>query len=84
MGILSIQKEWKFKDFKNNIEDIKAEYEGIISSFSVFETKNNVIRLHSIREQIFRHENIQYWQRERTWEVLNGDMLVEKYKRLGG
>lgn len=84
MNKLSIQSEWKFKDFKGNIEDIKAEFEGIISSFCVFTIKQDIKQLHYLKEQIFNHENIQYWQRERTWEVLNGDFEIEKYKRLGG
>ena len=84
MDKLSIPNEWKFKDFKQSIEDIKAEFEGIISSFSMFTVKQDTKQLHYLKEQIFNHENIQYWQRERTWEVLNGDFEIEKYKRLGG
>ena len=74
--------DWKFKDVQNNIEAIKTRYEDILSSFSYSKYKERGHTLHKMRQEVFRYENIQYWQRERLWEVLNDDFTIEEFRRL--
>ena len=75
MSGLSLQENWKFKDVKENIEALVTEFEGLLSPFSYFE-------LYKLKEQVFNCNNIQYWQRERLWETLNGDFDIEDFKKL--
>ncbi len=74
---------WKFRDVQENIEAIKTQYEGGLSSFLCYQIKERGIALHNMRQKVFGYENIQYWQRERLWEVLNGDFGIEEFRRLG-
>lgn len=71
--------DWKFKDVQENIEMIKTRYEDILSSFF---WKERGCALHKMKQEVFRYENIQYWQRERLWEVLNEDFTIEEFRRL--
>ena len=82
MSGLSLQENWKFKDIKENIEALVTEFEGLLSPFSYFELKKRGYILHQIKEQVFNYANIQYWQRERLWETLNGDFEIEDFKKL--
>lgn len=82
MNGLSLEENWKFKDVKDNIEALVTEYEGLLSPFSYFELKKRGILLHKLKEQVFNYNNIQYWQRERLWETLNGDFDIEDFKKL--
>ena len=82
MSGLSLQENWKFKDVKENIEALVTEFEGSLSPFSYFELKKRGYILHQIKEQVFNYLNIQYWQRERLWETLNGDFDIEDFKKL--
>ena len=82
MSGLSLQENWKFKDIKDNIEALVSEFEGLLSPFSYFELKKRGILLHKLKEQVFKCNNIQYWQRERLWETLNGDFEIEDFKKL--
>ena len=80
--MLDLSVSWKFSDIQDNVETIKFQYEGILSSFLCYEIKEKGIALHKMKRQVFDYENIQYWQRERLWEVLNGDFDIEEFKRL--
>ena len=80
--MFELSANWKFKDIQDNIEAIKTQYEDILSSFSYVQLKERGIMLHKIRRQVFDYGNIQYWQRERLWEVMNGDFEIEKFRRL--
>ena len=82
MSGLSLQENWKFKDIKDNIEALVSEFEGLLSPFSCFELKKRGYSLHNLKKQVFNYTNIQYWQRERLWETLNGDFDIEDFKRL--
>ena len=82
MNGLGLQENWKFKDIKENIEALVTEFEGLLSSFSYFELKKRGVLLHRLKEQVFNYKNILYWQRERLWEVLNGDFEIDDFKKL--
>lgn len=81
--MVGLDSDWKFKDVQDNIETIKARYEFILSSFLLFQRKERGYALHKMKQEVFNYENIQYWQRERLWEVLNNDFTIEEFKRLG-
>lgn len=80
--MIELNPNWKFKDVQDNVEAIKTQYEGILSSFLCYEIKERGVALHKIKQEIFGYGNIQYWQRERLWEVLNGDFDIEEFRRL--
>ena len=80
--MLNLSINWKFSDIQDNVEAIKTQYVGVLSSFLVYEIKERGIALRTMKRQIFDYENIQYWQRERLWEVLNGDFEIEEFRRL--
>lgn len=80
--MLHIDSSWKFKEIKENIETIKSEYQGILLSFFWHQIKQKTEVIKKIKKQIFNFNNIQYWQRERLWEVLNDDLEIEKFRRL--
>lgn len=73
---------WKFSDVQDNVEAIKTRYELILSSFLCYQIKERGEALHTIKREVFDYPNIQYWQRERLWEVLNGDFEIEKFRGL--
>ena len=74
--------DWKFKDVQDNIEALKTQYDGVLMLFLWFQTKERTKLIHEAKVQIFSYENIQYWQREKLWEVLNGDFSIEEFRRL--
>ena len=80
--MLNLSVDWKFSDIQDNIETIKARYVGVLSSFLCYQLKERGNALHKMKEEVFRYENILYWQRERLWEVLNGDFEIEEFRRL--
>ena len=80
--MLDLGTNWKFSDIQDNIEAIKTEYKGVLSSFLCYETKEKLIALHNMKRQVFDYCNILYWQRERLWEVMNDDFSVEEFRRL--
>lgn len=83
MSGLSLQENWKFKDVKENIEALVSEFEGLLSPFSYFELNKRIEKVHQLKKQIFNYNNIQYWERERLWETLNGDYEIIKFKNIG-
>lgn len=82
MNGLSLQENWKFKDVKDNIEALVNQFEGLLSPFLYFDIKERRNLLRSMKNQVFNYNNILYWQRERLWEVLNGDFEIDKFKAL--
>lgn len=82
--MIGLNCDWKFKDVQNNVEAIKTQYEDVLSSFLCYETKEKTETLKAIKKEVFKFTNLQYWQRERLWEVLNEDLEIEKFKKIGG
>jgi hypothetical protein len=80
--MISLDSNWKFSDVQDNIEAIKTQYEEVLSSFFTYEMKEKRMATHFMKRQVFDYENILYWQRERLWEVLNGDFGIEEFRRL--
>ena len=82
MNGLSLQENWKFKDVKENIEALVSEFEGLLSSFLYFQSKEKLNTLRELKTQVFSYKNIQYWQREKLWETLNGDFGIDDFVNL--
>ena len=82
MSGLSLQENWKFKDVKDNVEALVNQFEGLLSPFLYFQGKERRNLLHNMKVQVFGFDNILYWQREKLWEVLNGDFDIDDFKRL--
>ena len=82
--MLELRVDWKFKDIQENIRALKSQYDRDLMPFLCIELKKKQEFTHEIKERIFNYENIQYWQRERLWETLNGDMDIEEFINLGG
>lgn len=82
MSGLSLQENWKFKDVKENIEALVSEFEGLLSSFLYFQSKEKLNTLRELKTQVFSYKNIQYWQREKLWETLNGDFGIDDFVNL--
>jgi len=76
---------WKFRDVQDNIEALISQYEGDLMPFLCsFQIKQKNARVHEIKVKVFSYTNIQYWQREKLWETLNGDCDIETFKSIGG
>lgn len=80
--MIGLDVNWNFKDVQNNVETIKTQFEGILSSFLWNKLKERGMALHRMKQEIFEYKNILYWQRERLWEVMNGDFDINKFKEL--
>lgn len=82
MSELGLCENWKFRDVKDNVEALVNQFEGLLSPFLCFELKKRVKVLRQTKKQVFDYTNILYWQREKLWEVLNGDFSIEEFKNL--
>ena len=80
--MLELKVNWKFKDIQENIRVLKSQYDRDLMPFLCIQLKKKQEFTHEIKEQIFRYENIQYWQREKLWETLNDDFSIEEFRRL--
>lgn len=80
--MILLNPDWKFKNIQENISAIKTQYDGILLPFLYFQAKSKTRVIHEIRQEVFTFNNIQYWQRERLWEVLNNDLEIEKFRSL--
>ena len=67
-----IDKGWNFKQAVDNIRAVKDDYLGLLSSFSIYETKQKRIKIQEIRKQIYELEIFE-WQKDRLWEYMNDD-----------
>lgn len=81
MQVDYIDLNWNFKEVVNNIEVIRTKTRGIIASFSSFEVKKQLQFKRNLRNTIYSLK-IQMWQKERMWEVLNGDFDIKNFKKL--
>jgi hypothetical protein len=68
-------KDYTFKQFVENIEALREQYSVLLSPFF------NVKMIRCWRTMIFSLP-IEYWKRERLWEVLNGDEEPELLYKL--
>ena len=84
MELLNLSQNWNFKDVKDNIEALVSQYKGTLASFSIYEHKQKIEALRQMKVQVYSFNNILYWQKDRLWEVLNGDFDILEFKIIGG
>lgn len=77
---LQIDTNWKFKQIIINLETIKDEFLGKLSSFSYFKLHDKVLFLKGIKEQIYSL-NIENWQCSKIWEYLNDNIELEEFNK---
>jgi len=76
-----ISPEWDFVEAVNNIEAIKDTYEGLLSSFSIYEVRQKKAVIQSFRDNIYELKILE-WQKDKLWEYLNGDIYYVVLKSL--
>lgn len=77
---LHIDPSWKFKQIINNLETIKDEFLGKLSSFSYFHLHEKVLFLRGIKDQIYSLK-IENWQCSKIWEYLNDNMELNEFDK---
>lgn len=67
-----IDKRWNFKQAVENIKAVKDYYIELLSSFSIYETKQKRITIQEIRKQVYELQILE-WQKDKLWEYMNDD-----------
>lgn len=78
---LIIDYNWTFKQVVDNIEVLKQDYLSFLDAFFCVKTSQPKPRIRDYRNAIFNLK-IEYWQKERIWEVLNDDFSIEELQRI--
>ena len=68
-------RDYTFKQFVENIQALKEQYTVLLTPFF------NEKMIRCWRTMIFSLQ-IEYWKRERLWEVLNGDESIDLLYKL--
>ena len=68
-------RDYTFRQFVENIQALKEQYTVLLTPFF------NEKMIRCWRTMIFSLQ-IEYWKRERLWEVLNGDESIELLYKL--
>ena len=68
-------RDYTFKQFVENIEALREQYTVLLTPFF------NEKMIRCWRTMIFSLQ-IEYWKRERLWEVLNGDESIDLLYKL--
>lgn len=76
-----INPEWTFKEVVENIEVVKSQTEGIITSFSSFEIKKQVKFKQQLRKKIYSLK-FEEWKKDRILECIYDYFEVEKIKEI--
>lgn len=70
-----IDKKWDFKQAVENIKTIRDTYKGLLSSFSIYETRQKKSLIQEVRKEIYELEILE-WQKDKLWEFLNDDETI--------
>lgn len=71
MEKLYIDPNWTFNQAVNHLKELKDEYQGILSSFSMFERKEWAEFIRTTRDSFYAL-NLLEWQIDRMWNYMNG------------
>lgn len=71
MKELNINQNWTFKEVVDNLKSLKADYEGILATFSEFKISDKVAFLKNTRDK-FYSLNLQEWEKDKIWNYMNG------------
>ena len=77
---LHIDPNWKFKQIIANIQTIKDEFLGKLSSFSYFKLHEKALFTKDCHSSIYSL-SIQEWQANKIWEYLNNDIELEELNK---
>lgn len=67
---------WDFRNLVEHIEEVKLEYNRVLASFSIFNSKLKREYIINARKEIY-NLSIFEWQKDRVWEYLNGDETLD-------
>lgn len=63
---------WTYKQAALNIRTLKLYYEGILASFSLWETREWATFIRSTRDKFYAL-NLLEWQKDNLWNCMNGN-----------
>lgn len=73
-----VNSEWAYKESLCYIRQLKAKYEGIMSSFCVFGGNYELFKtIKELKNQIY-NLNYENWKRDKIWEYLNNDITLNE------
>lgn len=78
-----IESDWTFKDVVSNIETLKNQYNGFLTSFSVFERKKALLLMRQFKTQ-FYSLHFEEYKRNLAWKYINDEIEYEELLELGG
>lgn len=76
-----INPEWTFKEVVENIEVVKSQTEGIITSFSSSEIKKQICFKRQLRNKIYSLK-FEEWKKDRIIECIYDYFEVEKLQQM--
>ena len=81
MHEININPKWTFKEVIQNIEVIKSQVRDIITSFSYFELKEEVIFKKQLRDTIYSF-HFEEWKKDKIFEFIYEDIQLETLKKM--
>jgi hypothetical protein len=78
-----IESGWTFSDVVSNIEALKNQYNGFLTSFSVFERKKALQLMRQFKTKIYSLHFEEY-KRNLVWRYINDEIEYEELLILGG
>lgn len=78
-----IESDWTFSDVVSNIEALKNQYNGFLTSFSVFERKKALQVMRKFKTQLYSLHFEEY-KRNLAWKYINDEIEYEDLLELGG
>lgn len=68
-----INSSWTFNEAISNIKAVKDYYMGLLSSFSIYDSKQKRAIIHNIRKEIYQLQ-FEEWKKDKLWEYMNDDI----------
>ena len=81
MKIIFFNPNCTFKEAVNNIEVVKSRIQGLITSFSYYDLKKQVILKRKLRDSIYKLQ-FERWKCDRLIEFIYDDIDIETLKKL--
>ena len=69
---LDVNPNWTYRQAAINVRTLKYRYEGILSSFSLWQTKEWADFISSTRDQFYALDLLE-WQIDNLWNYMNGN-----------
>lgn len=78
-----IESDWTFSDVVSNIEALKNQYNGFLTSFSVFDRRKALQLMRQFKTKIYSL-NFEEYKRNLIWRYINDEIEYEELLELGG